>query len=321
MTHEALQLLARDQALRVRQILAEALKDLTDVPPDVIRRLAHDAELAVSAPVLEFSPVLSDEDLLEIIASQPASGALVAICRRDAIRPAVSDAIVGSDDPVAITELLGNPSAQIREATIDRLIERAPEHQGWHAPLVNRPDLPRRAAARLAQFVADHLVQALLDRRDLDEETAMAVAAVVRKRLAEQGPPARGVTAPRPLPGQPLEVARQLMRRGMLDEIMVATALASDDRDFVIAALAVRAELPLELVQNIVVAQSAKAMVALAWRAKLPMPMALAVQLQLRLIRLAPADVLCPVAGGYPMDAAEMNWQLDLFTDLTEKGA
>ncbi len=319
MTYESLLLLARDQALRVRQILAEALKDMAEVPPGVIRRLAHDAELAVSAPVLEFSPVLTDQDLLEIIASQPASGALVAISRRETVGPAVSDAIVANDDPAAIAALLGNASAQIREATLDCLIERAPQHESWHAPLVHRPNLPRRAAARLAHFVADHLVQALLDRRDIDEETASAVAMAVRKRLDEPGPPSvRGGKA-KPPRERPLEVARQLMRRGMLDEVMVASALASNDRDFVMAALALRSELPLELVQKVVVTQSARAMVALAWRAKLPM--ALAVQLQLRLARIPPADVVCPVAGDYPMDAAEMEWQLDFFSTLSEKGA
>src|SRR3546814_10073778 len=63
---ETLELLARDQATRVRRILAEALKSVAGAPPQVIQRLARDAEDVVACPVLEFSPLLSEEDLLEI---------------------------------------------------------------------------------------------------------------------------------------------------------------------------------------------------------------------------------------------------------------
>jgi len=41
---ETLELLARDQATRVRQILAEALKSVAGAPPQVIQSLARDAE-------------------------------------------------------------------------------------------------------------------------------------------------------------------------------------------------------------------------------------------------------------------------------------
>ena len=37
MTYEALEILARDQVTRVRQILSEALKDVANAPPEVIR--------------------------------------------------------------------------------------------------------------------------------------------------------------------------------------------------------------------------------------------------------------------------------------------
>jgi len=64
-TYETLETLAKDQIGKVRSILSEALKDIADAPPDVIKTLAMDTEIEVSGPVLEFSPVLSDDDLLE----------------------------------------------------------------------------------------------------------------------------------------------------------------------------------------------------------------------------------------------------------------
>lgn len=314
-TYEALHLLARDQVTRVRQILAEALKDVAHAPPEVIRRLARDAELAVAAPVLEFSPVLTDEDLLEIIHSRPASGALSAISRRTEVHSLVADAIADTDDASAIAVLLANPSAQIREETLDRLIVLAPEHEEWHGSLIHRPHLSASAAARLAHFVADNLVHTLRQRRDLDPETAAAVAAAVRKRLDERGPPELRPARIDHAVEKPLEVARKMHDSGILDEPMLVNALSSNDRDFVMAGLAVRANLPLDLVHKIVVTQSAKGIVALAWKAGMTMPFA--VQLQTKLARLPPTDVIGPKQGAsYPMVVEEMSWQLRFFASL-----
>ena len=183
MTYDALESLARDQATKVRQILSETLKDLADAPPAVIRRLARDIELAVAGPVLEFSPVLTDEDLLEIIEGEHANGALSSISRRSQVATSVADAIAQSDDEQAITELLSNPSAQIREETLDMLVERAPAIEAWHNPLVHRPIISLKAANRLATFVADTLLKVLEVREDLDPETAEAVKKEVHRRL------------------------------------------------------------------------------------------------------------------------------------------
>src|SRR5690348_2127640 len=61
LTDEVLQILVRDQVTRVRQVIAETLKDVADAPPEIIRLLARDCELVVAGPVLECSPVLSED--------------------------------------------------------------------------------------------------------------------------------------------------------------------------------------------------------------------------------------------------------------------
>lgn len=105
MTIEMLEILARDQATKVRQILAETLQDVASAPPQVINRLARDAEIVVAKPILTFSPVLSDDDLLDIIASSPIAGALGAIAERDNVSESVVDAIAETDDIGAIGSL------------------------------------------------------------------------------------------------------------------------------------------------------------------------------------------------------------------------
>jgi len=323
MTYEALSLLARDQITRVRQILAEALKDVANAPPELIRALAHDSEVEVSNPVLQFSPVLTDEDLLEIIHSSPMSGKLSAISKRESVPANVADAIARTDDIDAIAVLLANPSAQIREETLDMLLERAPDHEDWHSPMVRRPQLSARAATRLARFVAESLLLVLQERPDLDPETKAAVAAVVRRRVEEVGSDMadfhRGstVAAPHAEIGEgPMDVAARLFKGGQLEEQAVMSAIASGDEDFVAAALATRANLPYALAQKIISTRSAKGMTALVWRARLSM--AIAVLAQIRMGKIAPSDVIRPKAGSqaFPLTAEEMNWQIEFFMTM-----
>lgn len=311
MTYEALEMLARDQIPKVRQILSDALKDVANAPPDVIRRLARDAELAVAAPVLQYSPVLTDEDLLEIVGSNPIPGALAAISKRSVVNTRVADAIAASDDVDAIAVLLANPSAQIREETLDRLVDRAADIEAWHHPLVNRPQLPARTAQKLARFVASNLLQALAERRDLDPEAAKAVAAVVRKRLDEMEAvgPAKAEARKAADDATAAARAKTLFAAGQLDETTVDTALTGGDNAFVVAALALMSGLPQPVVKKAADTQSAKGIVAVAWKARLSP--ALAVQLQQKLLRLPSSRVLQSRAGAYPLTVDEMSWQLE----------
>ncbi|MBC7905872.1 MAG: DUF2336 domain-containing protein [Rhodospirillaceae bacterium] len=311
-TYETLELLTRDQIGKVREILSDALKDVADAPPDVIRRLARDAQLAVSGPVLQYSPVLTDEDLLEIISTSPVPGALSAISKRSVVNTKVADAIAATDDVDAIAVLLTNPSAQIREETLDRLVDRAADIEIWHQPLAERPHLHAKAANKLARFVAANLLQGLAARQDLEPDAAVAVAAVVRKRLDElEAPtgPAKANARKAADETTALMRAQQLKFQNKLDESTIDTALSGSDHAFVIAALSVLAGLSVATVRKAANTQSAKGIVAITWKAGLSM--GLCTQLQTKLLRLPASRLLHSRGGTFPLTADEMTWQLE----------
>ncbi|MEQ9348990.1 MAG: DUF2336 domain-containing protein, partial [Alphaproteobacteria bacterium] len=189
MTVQVLETLARDQLDTVRQLVAEALQDVAAAPRQIVVDLAHDPVLAVSAPVLEHSPVLTDDDLLSVIAKGAAAGALKVIARRGDIAESVSAAIAAGPDTDAISALLANRSAQVREDTLDDLIERSEAVTELQAPLVSRERMPSRFLVKLAMFVADHLIGVLQKRSDIDEATASRLGEVVRRRIAAGGAP------------------------------------------------------------------------------------------------------------------------------------
>lgn len=308
---EALELLARDQATRVRRILAEALKSVADAPPQVIQRLARDAEDVVACPILEFSPLLSEEDLLEIIASSGVSNRLCAISRRSNLGEAISDAIVQRKDRKAVTELLANGSAQIREETLDRLIDGSMQETTWQPPLIERPMLSSRAVKKLAGFVADSLLKKLQSRSDLDQQTAEAVAEVVRRRI-EEGAAQDGGQA------DPAAEAAKLKKAGKLNSEVVGEAVLAGRRDFVRHALALMAEVKVDYIDRVLHGHSAKGITALAWKAGCSMRVAM--QLQTNMGGIPPAKALHARDGSdFPLSAEEMEWQLDFFASLGQE--
>lgn len=313
-SRELLAQLAKDQIPRVRCAIAEALKSRGDAPPDLIAALARDIEVLVSQPVLEFSPLLSDADLIEIIQSGVAEGALTAIARRTRLEGEVTDALVETGNVAVIGQLLRNNQAQIREGTIDRLIDCAPAEPVLQEALVERQGLSRHATLRLATVIADHLLDRLTQRHAVNADLARDLRAVVQRRLedgmmtpfAQSGDEQEGLEAR-------MAHVQSLYAEDQLDDAALLAAIASQDRGFVLCALTVLTKLPLSKVIEVLRSHNAKAICALVWTAGLGA--GVAAEIQQRISKLPLRDILCPTtAGGYPMSASAMEWQLELFT-------
>ncbi len=315
-TLEILEILSRDQVVRIRRMIAEALKEVATAPPEVIKRLAQDSDLTVAGPVLQSSPVLTDDDLVMIIHNGPIKGALGAISKRTPVREKVSDAIIASHDVEAIAVLLGNHSAQIREQTLDFLLDRAARIPAWHEPLVRRPQLPPAAALRLATFVAVDLLDSLRGRTDLSPEAVDAVGRIVHKRLhafeMKKAAAAEAHAARKSLMAS-LEVAEAMYKAGSLSESVFLSAVSSGNHDFAIASLVVRSGFSLGIVKKILTDKDPLTVVALTWKAGFTGACAEAVQS--KLAKIAPTDLLIMEKGGiYSLSAREMFNALEVFT-------
>jgi len=351
LTMQALEVLARDQLVRVRQILAETLKDCPKIPVEIMQQLAVDRDVSVAHPVLQHSPLLGDDFLLKIISSNPVQGALRAIARRVALGEALADAIVHNGDVEAIAELLGNDSAQIREETLDRIVDQASGRPTWHKPLVHRPNLHVEAAKRIAEIVTAPLLEVLHQRADLDAMTISAIREIVLRRIDDEGVvvasrPTNRIAAEKKVaeardagveqknengrepseqkpaaasPGKENAVkarVRQMYMDDALDEHEISSALSSGGREFVIEAIALMSKTPPEVVARAVSMRSTKAIVALCWKAKLSMRIATRVQMQLA--HVPPSDVLrATSADRFPLSEDEMRWQLEFISGLS----
>lgn len=306
--YDTLAMLVMDEAVRVRATIAEVIQSMPNPPRELVLRLARDTAVPVSDPVIRLSPLLTPEDLLALIAVPPSPATAVSVANRPGLNEEVAEAIANTANTAAITALLSNKSAAIREATLDALIDRAGAHTEWHEPLVHRPVLPARAARALAEFVATDLLRALTERTDLDPKVTREISLRLEQTFAARN--GQTATTPSMTSAQALEAARALAEEKRLTEEIVLDAAQRGESRFAAALLAVAAEVPLSVVDRAGSLRSAKGLVSLVWRAGFSMR--LAATIQALLARLPPPAILPPGPGGsFPLAVDEMRWQLD----------
>lgn len=306
--YDTLAMLVMDEAVRVRATIAEMIQSIPNPPRDLVLRLARDTAIPVSDPVIRLSPLLTPEDLLALIAVPPSPATAVSVANRPGLNEDVADAIANSANIAAITALLSNQSAAIREATLDALIDRASAHTEWHEPLVHRPVLPARAARALAEFVATDLLRTLTERTDMDPQITREIALRLEQSLAARG--GHPMVPQDMTSAQAMAAARALVEENRLTEDTVLGAVQRGETRFAAALLAVAADVPLAVVDRAGSLRSAKGLVSLVWKAGFSMRAAAAVQALLA--RLPPPAILPAGPGGsFPLAVDEMRWQVE----------
>ncbi len=165
-----------------RAHVAQLLAPLDRAPGTVVVKLANDA-IEVARPLLEFSNVLSDDDLIEIVQNL-SEDHRVAIAGREQLTDRVGGAIVTHGEEPSMRRLVNNANAQLGEHTLPKLIERVGKLPALAEELRARTDIDW-AAVRDQIDEAGHKVLAELGLGDNGEEGAAVnrVNAVVYNRM------------------------------------------------------------------------------------------------------------------------------------------
>lgn len=305
MTIEALEMLAADKLPSVRAALSETIKELDCVPRDVVLQLARDVEEIVAAPVLEYSPLLNDADLVELMAAGVTIGALPALARRHGIGEEVADQVVASADMPSIAALLHNKSASVREGTLDRIAKDAAESEELHEPLALRPELSQRTMRRIASFISRALLEQLSERSGLDNKTRKTLSSALNEKLAEDKDADEKLDA---------DFADHLMKQNKLDDEVIQGAIEKNRRGFVVRAMALLSKRGDKGVERILEMRNGKATIALVHQAGLSMRTALL--MQQRIAKVVPSQIV-PARNGvdFPMSPEEMDMQIAHITD------
>lgn len=117
------------------------------LPSDVARQLAQD-DVDVAGPMLQHSPVLTDEDFVEF--SQKLSPEhLVNIAQREHLTGVVTDALIENGTREVWHKVSQNQGAEITSQGFDKLVANSDGDQVLQASLSARPDITEDAAKNL----------------------------------------------------------------------------------------------------------------------------------------------------------------------------
>ncbi len=177
---EILWFIARDSAAMVRRALAVTLRQSPNLPHDVAQALIRDVD-SIAVPVLEYSPVLTDEDLLEVLRSK-AAGKMLAISHRKRITGELVKAILRYGDSRTIASLAANDGAEIGARLGAEMLEIYKDDDLIKESFIARKDLPPLVVEKLLTMISGEAARKLVETHEIPIETAIKLAGDTRER-------------------------------------------------------------------------------------------------------------------------------------------
>ncbi|HCK18467.1 MULTISPECIES: DUF2336 domain-containing protein [Thalassospira] len=175
LAEDIFRLMIRDAEVRVRKALAKNLAQTPLVPHDVAATLARDVD-DVALPVLEFSEVLNDDDLVDIIGDNADSVEKQrAIASRAHVSEVVSATLVDIGHEDVMVDLMSNQGAEISEVSLQKVVDDFGDNERIQKPMIERNHLPITIAERMVTLVSERMRSQLISRGHIPEGIVNAV--------------------------------------------------------------------------------------------------------------------------------------------------
>ena len=236
-------MLIREIDSSARADFGRRLLTFPDAPPQVIRALALDDEIAVAGPVLSEAEHLDDAVLVEG-ARTKSQEHLLAISRRKSLVEAVTDVLVERGNSQVALSTAENPNAKFSDFGYSTLVQRSEADGELAVRLWSRPEIPRQYLLRVFAEASEAVRARLEDAdrgkanliRDMVVNASDRLQAEARVRSAEYAAAAAHV--------------RSLHRAGELDESRLAAFAQAGKFDETTVALSILCDFPIGLIER-----------------------------------------------------------------------
>src|ERR1700759_5332275 len=257
----ALLMLLDDASPLVRQAMAEVFARSAEAPAAIVQALSVD-QPSIALPVLEYSPLLIDADLVDIVATGNGE-TQCAIARRVNLPASVSAAIAEVGTASAALELIENAYAELPAFSWDRIVERHGHLAAIRESMLVMEDLPAATRVALVAKLSDTLAQFVVARNWLSADRAVRIASEARERSTVN---IAAVSRGDDMSG----LVQHLRATGQLTAGLILRALLSGNLELFDHALAELSGLPLARVSSLLHDRGAASLEALLIRAGLP---------------------------------------------------
>lgn len=237
--------LLRQAERDLRESLSERICAMDEVPEEVVLYLAHDV-ISVAKPVLKYSPILTEQDLLYIIQSK-GRDYWAAIAERKLLASSVVDALVDRNDETTAVNLLLNEQIALKTTAIEAFAELSKYSEKLAEPLLRRPELPQRIAMDLYWHVSALLRERIVENFKIPQEK---LDAALQDALDDFNDTAIGVQDPKPS-ALMTDLARQYGRQERITDQMLVKTLRRGQIRFFVALMAERSGLTPALVHEV----------------------------------------------------------------------
>jgi uncharacterized protein (DUF2336 family) len=257
----AMIMLLDDPSPLVRRALADVFASSQKAPRVVVHALAAD-QPDIAVPLLSRSPLLLEDDLVDLIAiGQPE--AQMAIASRAMLPRSLAAAIAEVGSAQACLALLENSDADIALFSIDRVIERFGHLAAIREPLLKRDDLPMATRQAMLSKLSQTLAGFVAGRQWMGTEHAEYAA----REACEKATVALAAETPYEEVGH---LVQHLRQSGQLTAGMILRALLSGNVVLFEEALAELSGVPIDRVTSYIHDRNISGLSALYRKAGLP---------------------------------------------------
>jgi uncharacterized protein (DUF2336 family) len=231
-----LDMISRDAADLVRRAMAVTLQSSKNLPHDIAVRLANDID-TIAAPVLVSSPVLTEEDLVDIVRAST-TNKRCAVAARESLPTRLVHAILDTGDSRAAGVAAANDGADFDELAYQRAFAEFCETPEVMDAFVARSYLPLNITETLISHVSDQAIDRLIKTHALPPQLAVELAESARERATVDLVDQAGLSH------DPRHFTQQLRINGRLTPSLILRALLRGHVEFFEHAMAELAELP-----------------------------------------------------------------------------
>jgi uncharacterized protein (DUF2336 family) len=244
LTAEVLIGLIKNAETNIRRSLSEKLAPRDDLPSGLLHYLAYD-DIEVAEPVLLYSPLLGETDLLYIIHSK-GQGHWQTIARRDNIADRVISLLVDKCDDETVSNLLKNETVTLNEEALTKMVDQVTKMEALAEPFLNYKNLPRELAVNVYWHVSHALRDQITARFQLQGDELNTALQDCVQDFAD--------TSFNNLDNKPShlmsEVAEAYIAKGIVTDDMMISVLRRRQGRFFISLFAKRTNLPHKIIAS-----------------------------------------------------------------------
>ena len=254
--------LVKDVEVRVREALSTHLKNSPDLPRDVALALAQDVD-SVALPMLKFSEVLTDEDLIGIVRDQ-GEAKQVAIAQRPKVSSRLADALIDTGNENAVARLVANEGADLTKKALGRVMSEYESSTAVGDSLSRRPNMPASVSEHLIEVLTERLQDYLTSKHEVSPDIAANLILQARERatmsLVDYGSTDIELE----------NLIEQLHRKERLSASLLLRSLCMGDMSFFERGVARLASLPLQNARILIHDQGQLGLESIYMKANLP---------------------------------------------------